>query len=159
MPILVSSIYLQTILGAHIENAWKMGDGDKWRTPPRPGGMSQSVRSTITLKTRWGKGCVLHSFPLGFNAENEVSILQFVSFSRRKSSRKTIRDYFLDYSWSESVALPPSVLLCNYICFQEDEMLRHTALRLISVIGYSLSLVSLILATLLMGMLRFETIF
>lgn len=38
-------------------------------------------------------------------------------------------------------------------------MLRHTALRLISVIGYSLSLVSLILATLLMGMLRFETIF
>lgn len=38
-------------------------------------------------------------------------------------------------------------------------MLRHTALRLISVIGYSLSLVSLILATLLMGMLRFETTF
>uniref|UniRef100_A0A8C9YDV2 Glucagon-like peptide 2 receptor n=1 Tax=Sander lucioperca TaxID=283035 RepID=A0A8C9YDV2_SANLU len=35
-----------------------------------------------------------------------------------------------------------------------DEMLRQTALRLISVIGYSLSLSSLALATLLMGMLR-----
>lgn len=35
-------------------------------------------------------------FPLGFNAKSEVSILQFVSFSRGKSSRKTIRDYFLD---------------------------------------------------------------
>lgn len=33
-------------------------------------------------------------------------------------------------------------------------MPRHTALRLISVIGYSLSLSSLTLATLLMGMLR-----
>lgn len=33
-------------------------------------------------------------------------------------------------------------------------MLRQTALRLISVIGYSLSLFSLTLATLLMGMLR-----
>ena len=33
-------------------------------------------------------------------------------------------------------------------------MLRHTTLRLISVIGYSLSLFSLTLATLLMGMLR-----
>ncbi|KAM9816993.1 glucagon-like peptide 2 receptor [Neosynchiropus ocellatus] len=37
---------------------------------------------------------------------------------------------------------------------KEEEMLRHTALRLISVIGYSLSLSSLTLATLLMGMLR-----
>ncbi|XP_053269982.1 glucagon-like peptide 2 receptor [Pleuronectes platessa] len=37
---------------------------------------------------------------------------------------------------------------------KEDEMLRQTALRLISVIGYSLSLTSLTLATLLMGMLR-----
>ncbi|CAI5659703.1 glucagon-like peptide 2 receptor [Oreochromis niloticus] len=42
----------------------------------------------------------------------------------------------------------------HYFKDKEDEMLRHTALRLISVIGYSLSLVSLILATLLMGMLR-----
>lgn len=33
-------------------------------------------------------------------------------------------------------------------------MLRQTSLRLISVIGYSLSLSSLTLATLLMGMLR-----
>lgn len=40
------------------------------------------------------------------------------------------------------------------VCVQEDEMLRQTALRLISVIGYSLSLFSLVLATLLMGMLR-----
>ncbi|XP_058476217.1 glucagon-like peptide 2 receptor [Solea solea] len=37
---------------------------------------------------------------------------------------------------------------------KEDEMLRQTALRLISVIGYSLSLTSLTLATLLMGILR-----
>ncbi|XP_041829228.1 glucagon-like peptide 2 receptor [Melanotaenia boesemani] len=37
---------------------------------------------------------------------------------------------------------------------KEDEMLRQTALRLISIIGYSLSLFSLTLATLLMGMLR-----
>ncbi|XP_026207377.1 glucagon-like peptide 2 receptor [Anabas testudineus] len=36
----------------------------------------------------------------------------------------------------------------------EDEMLRQTPLRLVSVIGYSLSLTSLTLATLLMGMLR-----
>ncbi|KAM9716822.1 glucagon-like peptide 2 receptor [Menidia menidia] len=37
---------------------------------------------------------------------------------------------------------------------KEDEMFRQTALRLISVIGYSLSLFSLTLATLLMAMLR-----
>nr|XP_054595834.1 glucagon-like peptide 2 receptor isoform X1 [Nothobranchius furzeri] len=37
---------------------------------------------------------------------------------------------------------------------KEEELLRHTALRLISVIGYSLSLFSLTLATLLIGMLR-----
>ncbi|XP_061564727.1 glucagon-like peptide 2 receptor [Cololabis saira] len=37
---------------------------------------------------------------------------------------------------------------------EEDEMFRQTALRLISVIGYSLSLFSLTVATLLMGMLR-----
>ncbi|XP_040885109.1 glucagon-like peptide 2 receptor [Toxotes jaculatrix] len=42
----------------------------------------------------------------------------------------------------------------QYFKDKEDEMLRHTALRLISVIGYSLSLTSLMLATLLMGMLR-----
>ncbi|KAG7236460.1 hypothetical protein INR49_000938 [Caranx melampygus] len=42
----------------------------------------------------------------------------------------------------------------QYFKDKEDEMLRQTALRLISVIGYSLSLTSLTLATLLMGMLR-----
>ncbi|XP_029954827.1 glucagon-like peptide 2 receptor isoform X2 [Salarias fasciatus] len=42
----------------------------------------------------------------------------------------------------------------HYFKDKEDEMLRQTALRLISVIGYSLSLFSLTLATLLMGMLR-----
>ncbi|KAA8581127.1 hypothetical protein FQN60_002708 [Etheostoma spectabile] len=42
----------------------------------------------------------------------------------------------------------------HYFKDKEDEMLRQTALRLISVIGYSLSLSSLTLATLLMGMLR-----
>ena len=40
------------------------------------------------------------------------------------------------------------------MCVQEDEMHRQTALRLISVIGYSLSLSSLTLATVLMGLLR-----
>lgn len=40
------------------------------------------------------------------------------------------------------------------VCVQEKEMHRQTPLRLIYVIGYSLSLFSLILATLLMGMLR-----
>ncbi|XP_029384266.1 glucagon-like peptide 2 receptor [Echeneis naucrates] len=42
----------------------------------------------------------------------------------------------------------------QYFKDKEDEMLRQTALRLISVIGYSLSLTSLTMATLLMGMLR-----
>ncbi|XP_029311754.1 glucagon-like peptide 2 receptor [Cottoperca gobio] len=42
----------------------------------------------------------------------------------------------------------------RYFKDKEDEMLRQTALRLISVIGYSLSLSSLTLATLLMGLLR-----
>ncbi|KAE8284650.1 Glucagon-like peptide 2 receptor [Larimichthys crocea] len=42
----------------------------------------------------------------------------------------------------------------HYFKHTEDQMPRHTALRLISVIGYSLSLSSLTLATLLMGMLR-----
>ncbi|XP_028991081.1 glucagon-like peptide 2 receptor [Betta splendens] len=42
----------------------------------------------------------------------------------------------------------------EYFKDKEDEMLRQTALRLISVIGYSLSLTSLTLATLLMGVLR-----
>ncbi|XP_031735305.1 glucagon-like peptide 2 receptor isoform X2 [Anarrhichthys ocellatus] len=42
----------------------------------------------------------------------------------------------------------------HYFKDKEDEMLRQTALRLISVIGYSLSLSSLFIATLLMGILR-----
>ncbi|KAK5881743.1 hypothetical protein CesoFtcFv8_022505 [Champsocephalus esox] len=42
----------------------------------------------------------------------------------------------------------------TYFKDKEEEILRHTALRLISVIGYSLSLSSLTLATLLMGVLR-----
>ncbi|XP_039991546.1 glucagon-like peptide 2 receptor [Xiphias gladius] len=42
----------------------------------------------------------------------------------------------------------------QYFKDKEDEVLRQTALRLISVIGYSLSLTSLTLATLLMAMLR-----
>ncbi|PWA21772.1 hypothetical protein CCH79_00003395 [Gambusia affinis] len=42
----------------------------------------------------------------------------------------------------------------QYFKDKEEELLRHSALRLISVIGYSLSLFSLTLATLLMGMLR-----
>lgn len=47
-----------------------------------------------------------------------------------------------------SLSVRPSV------CLQEEQMLRQTALRLISVIGYSLSLGSLTLAMVLMGMLR-----
>ncbi|KAF7655039.1 hypothetical protein LDENG_00061770 [Lucifuga dentata] len=42
----------------------------------------------------------------------------------------------------------------EYFKDKEEEMLRQTALRVISVIGYSLSLSSLTLATLLMGVLR-----
>nr|XP_057917249.1 glucagon-like peptide 2 receptor isoform X1 [Doryrhamphus excisus] len=42
----------------------------------------------------------------------------------------------------------------HYFKDKEEQMLRQTALRLISVIGYSLSLSSLTLATLLMAMLR-----
>ncbi|XP_049916243.1 glucagon-like peptide 2 receptor isoform X2 [Epinephelus moara] len=42
----------------------------------------------------------------------------------------------------------------HYFKDKEKELLRQTALRVISVIGYSLSLFSLTLATLLMGMLR-----
>lgn len=40
------------------------------------------------------------------------------------------------------------------LCLQEDEMHLQTALRLISIIGYSLSLFSLTVATLVMAMLR-----
>lgn len=43
---------------------------------------------------------------------------------------------------------------CVFLCLQEDEMHLQTALRLISIIGYSLSLSSLMVATLVMGMLR-----
>ena len=58
-----------------------------------------------------------------------------------------------------SLLEPSEEVLCSLhrfpcVCVQEDEMNRQTALRLISVIGYSLSLSSLTLATLLMGMLR-----
>ncbi|KAM9837401.1 glucagon-like peptide 2 receptor [Aulostomus maculatus] len=42
----------------------------------------------------------------------------------------------------------------HYFKDKEDELLRQTALRLISVVGYSLSLCSLVLATLLMSVLR-----
>ncbi|KAM3592764.1 uncharacterized protein V6R79_024733 [Siganus canaliculatus] len=42
----------------------------------------------------------------------------------------------------------------NYFQEKEDELHRQTVLRLISVIGYSLSLSSLTLATIMMGMLR-----
>ncbi|XP_055085392.1 glucagon-like peptide 2 receptor [Periophthalmus magnuspinnatus] len=42
----------------------------------------------------------------------------------------------------------------HYFREKEEQLLRQSALRLISVIGYSLSLCSLSLATLLMGMLR-----
>lgn len=48
----------------------------------------------------------------------------------------------------------PAAASLSCLSFQEDEILRQSALRLISVIGYSLSLVSLTLATLLMGILR-----
>ncbi|XP_029934276.1 glucagon-like peptide 2 receptor [Myripristis murdjan] len=42
----------------------------------------------------------------------------------------------------------------HYFKDKEEEVLRHTALRVISIIGYSLSLSSLTLATILMGMFR-----
>ncbi|KAK7919085.1 hypothetical protein WMY93_010369 [Mugilogobius chulae] len=42
----------------------------------------------------------------------------------------------------------------HYFREKEEQLLRQSALRLISVIGYSLSLCSLSLATLIMGMLR-----
>ncbi|XP_077595078.1 glucagon-like peptide 2 receptor [Stigmatopora nigra] len=42
----------------------------------------------------------------------------------------------------------------HYFKDEEEQMRRQTALRVISVIGYSFSLASLMLATLLMGMLR-----
>ncbi|XP_057681513.1 glucagon-like peptide 2 receptor [Corythoichthys intestinalis] len=42
----------------------------------------------------------------------------------------------------------------HYFKDKEEQMHRQTALRVISIIGYSLSLASLMLATLLMGMLR-----
>lgn len=43
---------------------------------------------------------------------------------------------------------------CISLCLQEDEIHLQTALRLISIIGYSLSLSSLMVATLVMGLLR-----
>lgn len=55
------------------------------------------------------------------------------------------------------LSVPSDDVLCLLhflVCVQEDEMHRQTALRLISVIGYSLSLSSLTIATLMMGMLR-----
>uniref|UniRef100_A0A668AQW3 Glucagon like peptide 2 receptor n=1 Tax=Myripristis murdjan TaxID=586833 RepID=A0A668AQW3_9TELE len=42
----------------------------------------------------------------------------------------------------------------NHYFKDKEEVLRHTALRVISIIGYSLSLSSLTLATILMGMFR-----
>uniref|UniRef100_A0A3Q2XBA2 Glucagon like peptide 2 receptor n=1 Tax=Hippocampus comes TaxID=109280 RepID=A0A3Q2XBA2_HIPCM len=42
----------------------------------------------------------------------------------------------------------------HYFKDKEEQMLRQTALRVVSIIGYSLSLASLVFATLLMGMFR-----
>ncbi|KAM8904675.1 glucagon-like peptide 2 receptor isoform 4-T4 [Spinachia spinachia] len=76
------------------------------------------------------------------------------------SSRRAHRECLLNGLWrkkdnsSETWRDDSECKEDHYFKDKEDEMLRQTALRLISVIGYSMSLSSLFIATLLMGMLR-----
>uniref|UniRef100_UPI0037E7C839 glucagon-like peptide 2 receptor n=1 Tax=Semicossyphus pulcher TaxID=241346 RepID=UPI0037E7C839 len=84
----------------------------------------------------------------------------YLPWITEESSRRAHRECLEDGSWrqrgnsSEVWRDNEECQEALYFKDKEDEMHRQTALRLISVIGYSLSLSSLTLAVLLMGMLR-----
>ncbi|KAM9425308.1 glucagon-like peptide 2 receptor [Pholidichthys leucotaenia] len=84
----------------------------------------------------------------------------FLPWIEEGSSRRAHRECLENGRWrrkensSEPWRDDSECLEHRFFKEKEDELLRQTALRLISVIGYSLSLFSLTLATLLMGALR-----
>ncbi|XP_013880469.1 glucagon-like peptide 2 receptor [Austrofundulus limnaeus] len=100
--------------------------------------------------------CWPHSSP----GNVSVPCPSFLPWITEGSTRRAHRECLEDGSWRqmENTSDPwrdgSECVEDHFFKDKEEEMLRQTALRLISVIGYSLSLFSLTLATLLMGMLR-----
>ncbi|XP_068423047.1 glucagon-like peptide 2 receptor [Clinocottus analis] len=88
------------------------------------------------------------------------SYLPWISEDTSYGSRTAHRECLVDGRWrqrensSETWRDDSECQEEHYFKDKEDEMLRQTALRLLSVVGYSLSLSSLFIATLLMGVLR-----
>lgn len=56
-----------------------MGDGDGRRIPLSPGEMTQNVRRTSTLKTKWGGSWQIHSFGSPYVLELKAKICGFSS--------------------------------------------------------------------------------
>uniref|UniRef100_A0A3Q2QWY4 Glucagon like peptide 2 receptor n=1 Tax=Fundulus heteroclitus TaxID=8078 RepID=A0A3Q2QWY4_FUNHE len=100
--------------------------------------------------------CWPHSSP----GNVSVPCPPFLPWITEDSNRRAHRECFENGTWRkmENSSDPwrdhSECVEDQYFKDKVDEMLRHSALRLVSVIGYSLSLFSLTLATLLMGILR-----
>ncbi|XP_069564932.1 glucagon-like peptide 2 receptor [Brachyistius frenatus] len=100
--------------------------------------------------------CWPHSSP----GNVSVSCPAYIPWISEDSTRRVHRQCLENGTWrlmensSDPWREDSECLEDHYFKDKEDEMLRQTALRLISVVGYSLSLFSLTLATLLMGVLR-----
>uniref|UniRef100_A0A8C8DY00 Glucagon-like peptide 2 receptor n=1 Tax=Oryzias sinensis TaxID=183150 RepID=A0A8C8DY00_9TELE len=100
--------------------------------------------------------CWPHSAP----GNVSVPCPSFLPWITEGSSRKAYRECLENGSWrrrensSELWRDDSECVEEQYFKDTEEEKLRHNALRLISVAGYSLSLFSLSLATLVMGVLR-----
>uniref|UniRef100_A0A3Q0QVR7 Glucagon like peptide 2 receptor n=1 Tax=Amphilophus citrinellus TaxID=61819 RepID=A0A3Q0QVR7_AMPCI len=99
-------------------------------------------------------------WPHSHSGNVSIPCPSFLPWIGEDTSRRAHRECLENGSWrpmENSSEAWRDVSECwehHYFKDKEDEILRQTALRLISVIGYSLSLVSLTLATLLMGVLR-----
>ncbi|XP_046888011.1 glucagon-like peptide 2 receptor [Hypomesus transpacificus] len=93
--------------------------------------------------------CWPHSSP------GNVSVLcpSYLPWIKEDASRNVYQECLANGSWrsdrDQRECQEP-----HFFKEEEDEMFRQTALRVISLVGYSLSLSSLSLATLLMGLLR-----
>ncbi|XP_028332888.1 glucagon-like peptide 2 receptor [Gouania willdenowi] len=100
--------------------------------------------------------CWPHSLP----GNVSIPCPAYLPWITEGSTRRLYRQCLEDGRWrqmensSEPWREDSECLEDHYFKDKEEEMLRQTALRLVSIIGYSLSLFSLTLATLLIGLLR-----
>ncbi|XP_056153506.1 glucagon-like peptide 2 receptor [Lampris incognitus] len=100
--------------------------------------------------------CWPHSSP----GNVSVPCPSYLPWINEESSRRVHRECLVNGMWrlqensSEAWRDDSECQEQHYFKAEEDEILRQTALRIVSVIGYSLSLSALMAATLLMGVLR-----